>query len=55
MLRTKKNIPIYLQERRANTIPLEDYVPQGIHILQDDETLVDGLVKRWCHGTPGEG
>lgn len=53
MHRIRKHVPIYQQPHRPNTGTLETYMSQGIHILEDDETLVDGLVKRWCSGTPG--
>ena len=55
MHRILKHIPIYLGPAPINQPGYQTHVPQGIHVLQDDETLVDRLVKRWCRGTPGRG
>ena len=55
MHRILKHIPIHLAHAPINDPAYQHHVPQGIHALQDDETLVDGLVKRWCRGTPGHG
>lgn len=55
MHRIRKHVPIYLRERGANSTPLKDYIPQGLWTPGDGETLENGLVRRWCHGTPGKG
>ena len=52
MHRILKDFPIYQQPAPVNEPAYQTHVPQGIHVLQDDETLEDGLVRRWCHGTP---
>ena len=54
MHRIRKHVPIYLKPYHPNQPGEDTHTAQGIHILQDDETLVHGLVKRWCRGTPGK-
>ncbi len=55
MHRIRKHVPIYLQQYHPTRSGEAPYTAQGIHIMGDNETTVNGMVKRWCYGTPGKG